>query len=185
MNDSSYIKATQQWVEKFVLALNLCPFAHKPFQEDRIRYVLTESQNADGLVRALLPELMFLFDNDPQDWETTLLVHPHCLQDWEDFWDFLGIVEELIEEAGLAGVFQVVGFHPDYLFEGEEPGDASHYTNRSPFPMMHILREASLSEAADGALDVEGIPVENVKKLRDLGRGILEKKLVKLRELHL
>lgn len=181
MINSPYIKSTQTWLEKFVLGLNLCPFAHKPFKQGQIRFVLSEAKDADALVRNLLPELMFLYDHDPEEWETTLLVHPHCMQEWDDFWDFLGIVEELIDEAGLTGVFQVVGFHPDYLFGGEDPEDASHFTNRSPFPMMHILREESLSAAADGALDVEKIPEENIRRLRDLGRGILEKKLNELR----
>lgn len=183
MNDSPYIKATKTWLEKFVLALNLCPFAHKPFQEGQIRFVLSEAKDTDSLVRDLLPELMFLFDNDPKDWETTLLVHPHCLHAWDDFWSFLEIAEEIVDEAGLTGVFQLVGFHPDYLFGGEDPTDSSHFTNRSPFPTIHILREESLSEAADGPMDTEAIPVENVKRLRELGRGVLEKKLDKLREM--
>lgn len=182
MNDSPYIKATKEWFEKFVLALNLCPFAHNPAQKGQIRFVLSEAKDPDALVRDLLPQLMFLYDHDPSEWETTLLVHPHCMGDWEDFWDFLGFVEELIDDAGLTGVFQVVGFHPDYLFGGEDPSDASHFTNRSPFPMMHILREESLSEAADGPLDVEAIPVENIRRLRDLGRQVLEKKLLEWKQ---
>jgi hypothetical protein len=183
MSDSPYVQATKKWFEKFVLALNLCPFAHKPAQEGKIRFVMSEARNADQLVRTLLPELMFLYDHEPDEWETTLIVHPHCLNNWDDFWDFLGIVEELIDEAGLTGIFQVVGFHPDYLFGGEEPGDASHFTNHSPFPTMHILREESLSGAVESHPDVEGIPVANVKKLRELGTGILGKKLKELQEL--
>ncbi len=181
MSENPYLKATRQWVEKFVIGLNLCPFARHPFQQGRIRFVLSEAQDENQLVRDLLTEFLFLYDAEPSVWETSLLVHPHCLKKWEDYWDFLEIAEELLDEAGLTGVFQLVGFHPDYLFGEEDPADASHYTNRSPFPLIHILREESISQAVDTHPDIDKIPVENVKKLRELGKSILEKKLENLK----
>jgi len=169
MTESSHLQATKQWMKQFIIAHNLCPFAHIPFQENRIRYALSEANSYEKLIPHLFKELLFLDESNPMDCETTLLVHPFCLENWETYWDFLGLVEEILEEESLAENFQIVGFHPGYLFEGEEAGDVSHFTNRSPYPMIHILRAESVEAAIDSHPNIDGIPLQNVSKLRELG----------------
>ncbi len=161
--------ATRLWVERFVIGLNLCPFAGAVAADGRIRYTLSSATDIDVLYQDLLAELAFMVDADPQAVETSVLVHPLVLQDFEQYLDFLEIVDEALEESGLDGILQVASFHPDYQFEGPDAADVSHYTNRSPYPMLHILREDSLSNAIDNYPDPEGIPERNVQKMRDLG----------------
>lgn len=162
------LAATREWVERFVVGLNLCPFAGAVAAQGRIRYVLSQAQDIDVLYQDLLGELALLVDADPDAVETTLLVHPWVLQDFEQYLDFLALVEEALEEAGLEGMVQVASFHPDYQFEGEAADDPSNLTNRSPYPMLHLLREASITTALEHYPDPEMIPVRNVEKLRKL-----------------
>lgn len=163
------LQATRNWVERFVIGLNLCPFAGVPAAAGRIRYVVSAAKDIDILYQDLLTELAFLVDADVEEVETTVLVHPHVLQDFEQYLDFLAIVDEALEAADLEGILQVASFHPDYQFEDAPADDVSHYTNRSPYPMLHILREDSLSAAIDLHPDVEGIPARNVEKMRVMG----------------
>jgi hypothetical protein len=177
MQTDPYLKATDAWLQDFVLKLNLCPFAHQPYQQGRVRFALSEAQQFDTLAKELLQELLLLYQADPKEWETTLLVHPHCLNSWEEFLEFWGLAEYLIAEAGLEGEIQVVGFHPDYQFGEEAPEDPSHFTNRSPFPMLHLIREASLSQAVASHPEPDMIPIHNIEKLQKIGREELEKRL--------
>jgi uncharacterized protein len=163
------LPATQAWVERFVIGLNLCPFAGAVAAQGRVRYTVSAARDIDVLYNDLLTELMLIIEADPAVVETTVLVHPLVLQDFEQYLDFLEIVEEALEDADLEGVLQVASFHPQYQFEGVDADDVSHYTNRSPYPMLHILREDSLTGAIDSHPDPEGIPARNVEKLREMG----------------
>jgi uncharacterized protein len=160
--------ATQEWVEKFVIGLNLCPFAGAVAARGGIRYVLSEARDIDILYQDLLKELAYLVEVEPEVAETTVLVHPYVLQDFEAYLDFLEIVDEALEEAELDGILQVASFHPDYQFEGPPADDPSHRTNRSPYPMLHILREASVTAALDHYPDPEQIPLRNIEKMREI-----------------
>ena len=161
------IETTKKWIETVVIELNLCPFARVPFQQETIRFTLTESANEQELLASLHAELVFLHDN--LDIETSLLIHPQCLADFDDYNQFLQIVENLLEDMGVTGIFQVASFHPNYQFADTNPGDAENYTNRSPFPMLHILREASLSKALQNYSDPEAIPQCNIERLQKMG----------------
>jgi uncharacterized protein len=163
------LPATQAWVERFVIGLNLCPFAGAVAAQGRVRYTVSAARDIDVLYNDLLTELMLIIEADPDVVETTVLVHPLVLQDFEEYLDFLEIVEEALEDADLEGVLQVASFHPQYQFEGVDADDVSHYTNRSPYPMLHILREDSLTGAIDSHPDPDGIPARNVEKLREMG----------------
>jgi uncharacterized protein len=169
MNTQDVLAETQRWVEKFVIGLNICPFAGIPASQGRVRYALSEAKDIDVLYQDLLKEMAYLIERSPDEVETTVLVHPSVLQDFMAYLDFLEIVDEAIEEAGLEGILQVASFHPDYQFDGPPADDPSHYTNRSPYPMLHILREDSISAAVDGHPDVEGIPARNIQKMQELG----------------
>lgn len=166
---SDVLTATRGWVERFVIGLNLCPFAGSVAAQGRVRYVMSASRDIDVLYQDLLAEMMFVLESDPQQVETSVLVHPYVLEDFERYLDFLEIVDEAIAAADLEGILQVASFHPDYVFDGVDEDDVSHYTNRSPYPMLHILREDSLSAAIDSHPDPEGIPERNVAKLREMG----------------
>ena len=172
-SSDSHLQATREWVEKFVIGLNLCPFAAPVAAQGRIRYALSEARDIDVLYQDLLRELDHLIQVDPETVETTILVHPWVLNDFEEYLDFLEIVDEAIEEAELDGILQVASFHPEYQFEGPPADDPSHRTNRSPYPMLHILREASLTIALDNYPDPEMIPERNIAKMREMfGNGM-------------
>lgn len=170
-----YEKITRDWVEHFVIALNLCPFAKKPAIEGRIRFVVFDGEDPSVLGEKLAEELLFLLNTDPEITETTLLIHPQVLTDFESYNDYLDVWEELLQGLELEGELQIASFHPGYQFAGTDPGDPENYTNRSPFPMLHLIREASVSKAVDLYPDIEGIPSRNIDRLNELGlEGILK-----------
>lgn len=176
-----YIAATKAWVSTFVVGLNLCPFAPPVIEGKRLRYVVSEAKDIDVLYTDLLRELEFLALADPDETETTLLIHPHVLQDFYAYNDFLEIVDEALTGAGLEGEIQVASFHPAYLFGGEAPEATSHFTNRSPYPMLHLLREDSLENALRNYPNPDEIPQRNIATMTALGRAKIEEMLAATR----
>jgi hypothetical protein len=166
---TAVIAETRDWIEKAVIGLNLCPFAKVVYVNDRIRYCVSEAQSADALLVDLSRELRALPAADPQICETVLLIHPRVLADFLDFNDFLGAAEATVEALGLTGELQIASFHPRYQFAGSGPDDVENYTNRSPYPMLHLLRESSVGRAALTTPDVATIPARNIETLRRLG----------------
>jgi len=152
--------------------LNLCPFAKRELARNRVRFVVTQATNEEQLLIALETELELL--NGDAEIETTLLIHPGVLQDFYDYNQFLNFSDSLLAEMGLEGVYQVASFHPDYQFGGTEPDDAENYTNRSPYPMLHLIREESLERAIDEYPDVDEIPARNVQLVNSLGTEKLQ-----------
>ena len=167
MNEPQVVSATRQWVEDVVVGYNLCPFAKRELVKNRVRFVVSEAENEDELLQALQSELQRL--EDEPDVETTLLIHPGVLQDFLAYNEFLDAADALLSYLELEGVFQVASFHPDYQFAGTDAGAAENYTNRSPYPMLHLLREASLESAIDNYPDVDGIPDRNIALMNELG----------------
>ena len=161
------VDQTRHWVEAFVIGLNLCPFAKKEFVQNRIRFELTRADSTDQLLDVLKSELELL--SHDSDIETTLLIHPDVLTSFEDYNQFLNLADALLISMDLEGVFQIASFHPDYQFAGTSPADPENYTNRSPFPTLHILREDSLEKAIDQYPDVDLIPARNIAKMNELG----------------
>ena len=177
MDNAKIIRVTRHWVEHFVIEMNLCPFARRELVNDRIRLMATPSSSEQELLEVLQHELIRL-SNDTSI-ETTLLIHSNVLQSFDDYNGFLDIADQLLAEMKLVGVYQVASFHPDYQFEGTGLGDAENYTNRSPYPMLHLLREASLERAIDAYSEVDQIPVRNIELMNRLGQD----KLIELLEL--
>ena len=175
LNSNEITQSVRQWLESLVIDLNLCPFAKRELVKDRVRFVVTEATTEDELLLALQNELQLLQD-DPSI-ETTLLIHPQVLQDFSDYNQFLNAADSLLAGMQLEGVFQVASFHPDYQFGGTEPDDAENYTNRSPYPLLHLLREASLERAIADTLDVAEIPVRNIALMNNMGRDELQRLL--------
>src|SRR5690554_5702856 len=167
MSESKVVSATRQWVEEVVVGFNLCPFAKRELVKDRVRFVVSEAKSEDELLQALQSELQRL--EDEPDVETTLLIHPGVLQDFFAYNEFLDAADALLAYLELEGVYQIASFHPDYQFADTEPGAAENYTNRSPYPMLHLLREASLEAAIDGYPDVDSIPERNIALMNELG----------------
>ena len=163
------IAATQQWLERAVIGLNLCPFAKAVHAKRQIRYVLCEARDTDALLAALSVELQRLRDTPAEEIDTTLIVHPHVLQDFLDYNDFLGTADALVAELGLEGVLQVASFHPHYRFAGSAPEDIANYTNRSPHPTLHLLREDSVARAVAAFPDPDVIVERNIATLERLG----------------
>ena len=165
----SAIAATRHWLEHAVIGLNLCPFARAVHVKEQIRWVESQARDAQALLDDLASELQFLASADPELVDTTLLIHPHALTDFLDYNDFLDVADAAIEELGYAGVLQVASFHPDYRFEGTAADDASNFSNRSPFPMLHLLREDSIARAVAAFPDAASIYERNVETLHRLG----------------
>lgn len=172
-----YITDTKNWIEKMVIGLNLCPFAKQPFRANKIRYVVVEGTLED-LVAALVKEMKMLVVTEAKEIETTLIIHPYLLTDFYDYNDFLGIADAILEQELLEGIVQIASFHPKYQFAGTKPEAAENYTNRSPYPMLHLLREASLEQVLEHYPEPELIPERNVALLNNLGlakiKNILE-----------
>lgn len=167
MNQQAVVQATRRWVEDVVIDLNLCPFARRELINNRIRFAVTDVQTPDALLGDLQRELMKLVDDDRI--ETTLLVHPGVLQDFHDYNDFLSVADGLLEILELEGVIQIASFHPHYQFAGTAADAAENHTNRSPWPMLHLLREASLERAIAAYPDTDAIPQRNIERVEALG----------------
>jgi hypothetical protein len=169
MNDDDVIDDTRAWLEKAVIGLNLCPFAKSVHVNRRLRYVVSPATTVEDLLKDLAHELLALKRADPDEIETTLVIHPEVLQDFLDFNDFLGAADALLEELELDGEFQFANFHPQYQFAGTAPDDISNYTNRSPYPTMHILRETSIEKATETMADTDSIFETNIETMDRLG----------------
>lgn len=167
---------TRSWVETMVVGLNLCPFAAPVVKDESLRYAVSLAETEDALVADFLSEIERVQQATEEDVATTLLIAPVMLQDFYDYLDMLALFEDLLLEAGLDGVLQLASFHPQYLFGGVDADDISHWTNRSPYPTFHIIREAQMSRALTHYKDPEEIPERNMRLLRKLGReGLIER----------
>ncbi len=167
--------AVKTWLEEVVIGLKLCPFAAAPWRDGQVRIVVSEVTDPEEAVKVALDEALTLVHplDDDEPTRTTLVCFPNTLSDFETFLDAAATLEDILSEAGADGHLQVATFHPDYRFDGEAPGALSHYTNRSPVPVLHLLLEIDVSEAVDTHPDVEQVPAENVARLNALGAEAL------------
>lgn len=161
--------ATRHWLEQVVIGLNLCPFAKAVHLKRQIRWVESEARDPDGLLADLIRELQFLAGADPEQVDTTLLIHPHVLNDFPDYNDFLDVADAAVAELGLEGVLQVASLHPHYQFAGTEVDEVGNLSNRSPYPTLHLLREASVDRAVAAFPEAATIYERNIETLRRLG----------------
>ena len=171
VGSEAVVARTRAWVTQAVIGLDLCPFAKAAQVRGQVRYVVSQATDADGLLQALEEELHRLAATDPGALETTLLVHPRVMNAFLDYNDFLEAADAAVEALGYSGVLQVASFHPDYQFDGTEPDDVTNATNRSPYPTLHLLREASVQRAVDAFGDIDEIYRKNIRTLQALGPG--------------
>ncbi len=169
--DAAVIAATRRWLERAVIGLELCPFAKGVHLSGRIRWVVSRATTPDALLADLGRELQALQAADPDAVDTTLLIHPQALSDFLDYNDFLDVADAALQALGLDEVLQVASFHPRYQFAGTEPDDITNYTNRSPYPTLHLLRQASVDRAVAAFPDPEAIFGANIETLRRLGHA--------------
>lgn len=163
------IAETRHWLQRAVIGLNLCPFAKAVAAKGQVRFVLSDAASEPDLLAALGDELALLRDTPPESVDTTLLVHPRVLTDFYDYNDFLGTADALVAEMDLEGVLQVASFHPQYRFAGSGENDVENCSNRSPYPMLHLLREDSVSRAVAAYPNADAIIERNMRTLRRLG----------------
>jgi hypothetical protein len=174
MNDQALqpadiVAATLAWVDKAVIGLNLCPFAKAVQVKGQVRYAVSGATGAETLLADLVTELKLLASADPEQIDTTLLIHPQALTDFLDYNDFLDVADAAVEELGLGGQIQIASFHPHYQFADSGPDDIENYTNRSPFPILHLLRESSIDRAVAAFPEAADIYEKNMETLRGLG----------------
>ena len=169
INTEDVVSATATWLDKAVIGLNLCPFAKAVQVKQQVRYVVSEAKTPEALLEDLERELELLAEANPEKIETTLLIHPLALHDFLDFNDFLDVADGMLEEMELDGILQVASFHPDYQFAGTEQDDIEDYSNRSPYPTLHLLREESIDKAVEAFPEAEQIYEKNMETMRGLG----------------
>ena len=163
------IDDTRVWLERAVIGLNLCPFAKSVHVKGQIHYVVSRAQTAQALLQDLIVELKALLATAPAARDTTLLIAPDCLADFLDFNDFLAKADQALLDLELEGVLQIANLHPDYQFAGTRADDITNYTNRSPYPTLHLLREDSIDRAVDAFPEAETIFEKNMETMERLG----------------
>ena len=166
---NAVIAATQDWLEKAVIGLNLCPFAKSVHVKEQIRYAVSDAMDTEQLLNDLITELEYLRDTSPEKIDTTMLVHPWVLKNFLDYNDFLHVAESVLEGLGLIGKIQIASFHPDYQFADAEPQAIDNFTNRSPYPILHLLREESIDRAVKAFPDASEIFERNIETMQRLG----------------
>lgn len=169
-SDDVVLARTRAWLTEMVIGLELCPFAKPVHVKGQIRYFVSAAETPEDLLRELLDELHALSAADPALVDTTLLIHPRTLRDFSDYNDFLSVVEFALQDVGFEGELQVASFHPDYRYEGNAADDLANCVTRSPYPMLHLLREESVDRAVSAFPDATQIVNKNIATLRKLGR---------------
>ena len=167
--DEQIIADVEQWLDEVVIGLDLCPFAARPRREKRVRIAVSHATDDEALLNDLQAELKRLSDTPAAELETTLLAIPNMLEDFADYNDFLDAVDLWVEQFGWEGDLQVASFHPQYQFADTEADDPGNLTNRSPWPLLHIIREESLEKAIEHYPDVDAIPERNIARMKALG----------------
>jgi uncharacterized protein len=164
------LNATRIWLERAVIGLNLCPFAKAVHVKQQIRWVVSQAASIEQLEADLTHELALLRDADPAQVDTTLLIHPQVLHDFFDYNNFLNVADALLKNLQLEGVIQIASFHPHYQFAGTAVDDVTNHTNRSPYPMLHLLREQSVARAVAATPDAADIYARNMHTMQQLGK---------------
>ena len=176
LESATVITQTKKWLSSIVIEKGLCPFAKREFDNDRIHYVVIEQADLEGQMAALLAECAALHKDET--FETSLLIFPSAFSDFEDYLDMLELATVLLKDRGYEGTYQLASFHPRYHFEGSGLHDPANYTNRAPYPMLHILREASVEQAVKNYPSPEKIPARNIQLTQDLGLQAMKNLLV-------
>ncbi|MFT2092996.1 DUF1415 domain-containing protein [Paraglaciecola sp. 2405UD69-4] len=169
------ITSISKWIEDVIIGLNFCPFAKKEVIRDTVRYVVSEQLSIDKALDTVIDELSHLDTNT--ETQTTLIIFSNGFDDFDDYLNLVEGANHIIEGGGYRGLYQIATFHPEYYFEGEDINDAANFTNRSPYPILHLLREASLEQVLKTYPNPENIPENNIAKARQLGADYFKQRL--------
>lgn len=169
------IKHSQNWLKTVVIAHNFCPFAKQEWLQERINFDVIPHADLEACLEEVILACEKLDENP--NIETSLLILPNGFNDFEDYLDLLDYAERLLEDQQYEGTYQLASFHPDYCFDEAAPDDPANYTNRSPYPMLHLLRESSVERALESITDPEAIPQNNINRARSLGVEALKNQL--------
>lgn len=175
MNTEDVICHTRHWVKTVIVGLNFCPFAKRELERERIRFSVSEQTEVEYILEDVVSECVYLEKNE--DIETTLLIFPEAVADFESYLDMLDLAEQLLIDMGYEGIYQLASFHPQYCFAQATSDDAANYTNRSPYPMLHLLRESSLEQALLNYPEPENIPEKNINRAREAGLENMQSRL--------
>ncbi len=165
----------EDWLTGFIIEHDICPFARRPWSRNLLRIIVVEDKEEEQLTKNLLQALEELVSTPRKELETSLVVIPNQFESFDDFWSYCEWVQELLEESGVSGLLQVVGFHPAFRFAESEFEDQANYVNRCPYPLLHLLREESVTEAVAQYPDISAIPERNALYLRRLSKATLER----------
>ncbi len=168
-DDEAIVGATRGWLERAVIGLNLCPFAKAVYIKEQVRFVVSSARTPEALLEQLMDELQRLSDTPADQVDTTLLIHPFVLNEFEDYNEFLDVADAAVEDMHLDGELQVASFHPDYQFADSDPNDIANYTNRAPYPILHLLREDSIDRAVEAFPEAGEIFEKNIDTMEKLG----------------
>ncbi len=180
MNEKKVIAETDLWVREVVVGLNLCPFAAGPLQRGGVAYRVCSETRPATIFRALMEEILAFVEAPAAAVETELWIVPEGLLHFDDYLDVLYAAEQALEDLELAGEVQLASFHPRYRFQDAPTDDPANYTNRSPHPMFHLLREDLLEQALANYPHPEAIPQHNLERLRQMGLEALERRLARI-----
>ena len=169
MHSTDHIARTKRWLEDWVIQLNLCPFASHPYKNAKVKFRLCKERTAEGLGGDFLQEIAFLESSEGQQIDTSIIILSNLADSFEEYLDLYYWLEEIVELKGWEDKFQLASFHPNYQFDGTQVDDPENYTNRSPFPLIHILRSEQVEKAILHHPDTEDIPNQNIKTMNDLG----------------
>lgn len=172
MDIERIISQTEQWIKTVVIGCNFCPFAARVVQLKRIHYAVSDATDLKTCLEVFFQEITFM--DEVEEMETAFVIFPHAFANFSDYLQLVSLAEDLLSEYDYDGIYQVASFHPDYCFAGEATEDPANFTNRSPFPMLHILREDSLTQALENYPDPEGIPQRNIDFAREKGLTYLQ-----------
>ena len=171
VTDAQVASETRRWLERAVIGLNLCPFAKAVHVKEQVHYAVSPAVGWNDLIADLARELDDLLALPADQRETTLLIAPNALHDFMEFTGFMAEADRLLQREGLEGTIQLASFHPQYQFAGTEPDDISNYTNRAPYPTLHLLREDRIAQAVQAFPQASAIYETNIQTLRRLGHA--------------
>ena len=175
MKKEAIIQQSRSWVERFVIGLHLCPFAKRPYDKDQVRFAVCFENEAEAQLMAFWEEIELLIKTPKEKISNTILIFPNGLGSFENYLDLYYLSENLLIDQNKNDQFQLASFHPDYQFENTKKDDLTNYTNRSPFPFIHILRIKEVAEAIDNYPGIEKVPERNKEKLIEMGKEEIEK----------
>jgi hypothetical protein len=182
LNEQNEVLATKEWIDEIIIALNICPFAKKEFVNNTIHYQLSKNDQVKKSLYEIVEQCRYLQEH--LEIETTLIVYSDGFRSFERYLDLVDYANELIVDSGFEGIFQIASMHPEYCFDGDDYDDASNFTNRSPYPIIHIIRETSMSRVLSVYNEPEKIPENNIKLTQKKGADFFQKVLSRIHQKH-